>query len=63
MVLSMRASSNSTLATPVSAGQLPRRGEKLPEATAKKHVEADTRRVGGNRNRVFDRESRKPFGT
>jgi hypothetical protein len=35
----------------VSAGQLPRRGEKLPEATARKHAEADTRRVGGNRNR------------
>jgi len=35
----------------VSAGQLPRRGEKLPEATARKHTEADTRRVGGNRNR------------
>ena len=34
----------------VSAGQLPRRGEKLPEATAKKHAEADTRRVGRNRN-------------
>jgi hypothetical protein len=35
----------------VSAGQLPRRDEKLPEATAKKHAEPDTRRVGGNRNR------------
>jgi hypothetical protein len=35
----------------VSAGQLPRRGEKLPEGTAKKQAEADSRRVGGNRNR------------
>src|SRR4029077_20292796 len=35
----------------VSAGQLPRKGEKLPEATARNNTEADTRRVGGNRNR------------
>jgi hypothetical protein len=35
----------------VSAGQFRRRGEKLPEATAKKHAEADTRRAGGNRKR------------
>jgi hypothetical protein len=35
----------------VSAGQLPRRGEKLPEASANKHAEADTRRAGGNRKR------------
>jgi hypothetical protein len=35
----------------MSTGQLPRRGEKLPEGTAKKQAEADSRRVGGNRNR------------
>jgi hypothetical protein len=35
----------------VSAGQLPRRGEKLPEASANKYAEADTRRAGGNRKR------------
>jgi hypothetical protein len=35
----------------MSTGQLPRRGENLPEGTAKKHAEADSRRVGGNSNR------------
>jgi hypothetical protein len=43
----------------VSAGQFRRRGEKLPEATAKKHAKADTRRVGGNLNR----EMSDPFAS
>ena len=43
----------------VSAGQLPRKGEKLPEASANKHAEADTRRAAG----IVSGKYRIPFAS